>query len=168
MSNPRWIVAAVVLALVTAGAHADPDKDESGKGGERYEYEGDKHGEYKREERKGGRHEAGGYGGERGHYFERHGYSHLNIPAGHYPPPGECRVWYPDQPSGHQPPPVKCRDASVPPGAWLIRHPVDRPQYVHVEVYETVVADPRRPPGVMVIGEFDIGSGSFVRVVATP
>lgn len=30
------------------------------------------------------------------------------IPAGHYPPPGECRVWHPDRPAGHQPPPEPC------------------------------------------------------------
>lgn len=30
------------------------------------------------------------------------------VPAGHYPPPGECRVWYPDRPAGHQPPPEPC------------------------------------------------------------
>lgn len=31
-----------------------------------------------------------------------------DIPAGHYPPPGECRVWHPDRPAGHQPPPEPC------------------------------------------------------------
>ncbi len=30
------------------------------------------------------------------------------IPPGHYPPPGECRQWYPDRPAGQQPPPVPC------------------------------------------------------------
>lgn len=30
------------------------------------------------------------------------------IPPGHLPPPGECRVWYPDRPAGHQPPPQRC------------------------------------------------------------
>ena len=29
--------------------------------------------------------------------------SRLDIPYGHYPPPGECRVWYPDRPPGQQP-----------------------------------------------------------------
>lgn len=30
------------------------------------------------------------------------------IPPGHLPPPGECRVWYPERPAGHQPPPYRC------------------------------------------------------------
>jgi hypothetical protein len=92
-----------------------------------------------------------------------HGYMRLNIPAGHYPPPGECRAWYPDRPPGHQPPPVKCGQAQIPPGAWLIRHPVDLPDHVHVVVYE-----PKRPSTVLVIGEFEIGTGAFVRVVLQP
>ena len=45
-----------------------------------------------------------------------------HIPPGHLPPPGECRIWYPDRPPGHQPPPGDCRALSrrVPPGAELI------------------------------------------------
>ena len=47
----------------------------------------------------------------------------LKIPKGHMPPPGKCRVWYPNRPPGHQPPPGDCEDLRhhVPPGAWLIR-----------------------------------------------
>jgi hypothetical protein len=39
------------------------------------------------------------------------------------PPPGKCRIWYPDRPPGQQPPPGDCYDLErhVPPGAWLIR-----------------------------------------------
>lgn len=33
------------------------------------------------------------------------------VPPGHLPPPGECRVWYPDRPPGQQPPPTDCRSA---------------------------------------------------------
>ena len=46
----------------------------------------------------------------------------LGIPPGHLPPPGECRIWYPDRPPGHQPPPGPCRvlKHKVPPGAYLI------------------------------------------------
>src|SRR3712207_6576922 len=39
----------------------------------------------------------------------RHGGYH--VPNGHLPPPGECRVWYPDRPPGQQPPPTNCRAA---------------------------------------------------------
>ena len=44
----------------------------------------------------------------------------LDIPNGHLPPPGSCRVWFPDRPPGHQPPPTSC-DVEVPAGAVLIR-----------------------------------------------
>lgn len=45
------------------------------------------------------------------------------IPAGHMPPPGECRIWYPDRPPGQQPPPGDCRSLrhQVPPGAIFVQ-----------------------------------------------
>lgn len=54
---------------------------------------------------------------DRDHDRRRHDFK---IPAGHYPPPGSCRIWYPDRPAGHQPPPTSCR-VRVPHGAYLIR-----------------------------------------------
>lgn len=44
------------------------------------------------------------------------------VPPGHAPPPGQCRIWFPDRPPGHQPPPGDCHDLerSVPPGATII------------------------------------------------
>ena len=49
-------------------------------------------------------------------------HGHRHIPPGHLPPPGMCRIWYPDRPPGHQPPPGDCRVLSrqVPRGAWLV------------------------------------------------
>ena len=94
----------------------------------------------------------------RGSYFHEHGYTRLRIPPGHYPPPGECRIWYPDRPPGRQPPPGRC--SPVPPGAWVLRNPGDLPGRVHVEVYEL-----RRPNTIRVVGEFEIATGVFVRVV---
>jgi hypothetical protein len=32
----------------------------------------------------------------------------LDIPPGHLPPNGQCRLWYPDRPPGLQPPPAPC------------------------------------------------------------
>jgi hypothetical protein len=45
------------------------------------------------------------------------------IPPGHMPPPGKCRLWFPGKPPGQQPPPGDCceLEKQVPPGAWLIR-----------------------------------------------
>jgi hypothetical protein len=85
------------------------------------------------------------------------------IPNGHLPPPGECRIWYPDKPAGHQPPPFKCgqADGRVEPGGWLIS-PGPQPQEVKVAVY-----DARRPGIVIDIGIFDARTGSMIRVVGT-
>lgn len=44
----------------------------------------------------------------------------LDIPPGHYPPPGHCRVWYAGRPPGQQPPPVQCDRVSVVPGAFVL------------------------------------------------
>jgi hypothetical protein len=52
-----------------------------------------------------------------------HPSAHASVPPGHRPPPGKCRIWYPDRPPGHQPKPGDCRELErrVPPGASLIR-----------------------------------------------
>jgi hypothetical protein len=49
--------------------------------------------------------------------------THAGIPPGHMPPPGACRIWYPDRPPGHQPPPGPCEVLywQVQPGAVLVR-----------------------------------------------
>jgi hypothetical protein len=135
----------MLLAGITV-SYADQGKDASGKKGK-------------------GKKEAAAHHSQeddRDSYFHRHGYTRLRIPPGHYPPPGECRIWFPDRPPGHQPPPGNCHRLAehVPPGAWLIRHPEDDQDHVHVSVY-----DDRRPGSVLVVGEFKIGSGVFVRVV---
>lgn len=53
---------------------------------------------------------------------ERPRYVKDSIPRGHLPPPGLCRLWYPDRPPGHQPPPDSCAalKGQAVAGAWLI------------------------------------------------
>lgn len=54
------------------------------------------------------------------HYPPDEGY--YDIPPGHMPPPGKCRIWYPGLPAGQQPPPDDCDYLRyhVPFGARLI------------------------------------------------
>jgi len=46
----------------------------------------------------------------------------LKVPPGHYPPPGECRLWYAGRPPGQQPAPTKCQNllGRVPKGAFIL------------------------------------------------
>ncbi|CAI8727887.1 TPR_REGION domain-containing protein [Pseudomonas sp. IT-P74] len=50
-------------------------------------------------------------------------YAEVEIPRGHMPPPGKCRIWFPDRPPGQQPAPGKCKKLRyrVPSGAYLVR-----------------------------------------------
>jgi hypothetical protein len=165
------LVAGMFLLTASGLAFADPKKNESGKGDgdagrrapppEWSDKKGSKgppgEGHNKRDDNYrgvegGSRHESGRS------YFHQHGYTQLNIPPGHFPPPGECRIWFPGRPPGQQPPPGDCR--RVPPGAWVIRHPRDLPGRVHVAVYE-----PSGAVSLRAIGEFEIASGLFIRVV---
>jgi len=50
-------------------------------------------------------------------------YDDVVIPRGHLPPPGKCRIWFPDRPPGYQPAPGNCKKLRhrVPPGAFLLQ-----------------------------------------------
>lgn len=52
----------------------------------------------------------------------REGRSDVHIPPGHYPPPGQCRVWHPERPPGQQGPPGDCDqlERERPSGAYLV------------------------------------------------
>ncbi len=94
-----------------------------------------------------------------------HDRSGIGIPAGHLPPPGKCRVWFPDRPPGHQPPPGPCETLryNVPLGAKLV---YGGPRSGGEEwLAEPVLADP--PPWAPAHGyrsQFaDIGGGTCDR-----
>jgi hypothetical protein len=111
MIRIKHSVIAIVASCVATIALADPDKDEKRDGRWREQkqerYDSDEHG--KRDEWRHGHRDHGGH-------------SQVNVPPGHLPPPGECRIWFPDRPAGHQPPPGDCRELSrkVPRGAVLV------------------------------------------------
>jgi tetratricopeptide (TPR) repeat protein len=50
-------------------------------------------------------------------------YAEVEIPRGHMPAPGKCRIWFADRPPAHQPAPGKCKKLRyrVPAGAYLVR-----------------------------------------------
>ena len=93
----KLLTAVAGAALLAAPAYADPDKDESGNG-YRERFERWDRGDYREDEDRDYR----DYRSYRGRY---------SIPAGHLPPPGECRVWFYERPAGQQPPPTNCGDA---------------------------------------------------------
>jgi hypothetical protein len=51
------------------------------------------------------------------------GNSAANVPPGHMPPAGKCRIWYKNRKAAHQPAPGNCKKLKkkVPAGAVLIR-----------------------------------------------
>lgn len=75
----------------------------------------------------------------------------FKIPPGHYPPPGECRLWVPGRPPGHQPSPKPCGriQAPVPPSARLIRRPARRANRVKVAFYHESQKGPRGRRGYL-------------------
>jgi hypothetical protein len=68
-----------------------------------------------------------GSGSDSGHGHDQpvlhNGHGKADIPPGHMPARGECRIWYHGREPGQQPPPGKCKQfhGKVPAGATLIR-----------------------------------------------
>ncbi len=75
---------------------------------------------------------------------ERH--EAYGIPKGHLPPPGHCRIWYPNRPAGHQPPPQRCPIAvrQIPLGAYVVSRVEGDNKRALVHVYSG------QKPGVVV------------------
>ena len=83
----------------------------------------------------------------------------LGIPPGHYPPPGQCRVWLPGRPPGHQPRPVKCNSVGeVPLGAWVLHRPTKDRKVVEVTAYHEST-----PKIVVSVGYYDSKTGILLR-----
>ena len=79
----------------------------------------------------------------------------LGVPPGHYPPPGQCRVWIPGQPPGRQPRPSSC-DAldQVPLGAWVLYRPPDHSRILEVTRYHDT-----RPSVIVSVDYYDTKTG---------
>lgn len=85
----------------------------------------------------------------------------LDIPPGHMPPIGECRIWIPGTPPGRQP----HRDSGdcdqitreAPAGSWVVYRPTFEKKLVHVRVIDT-----RRAGVVVAVRVYD-ETGKFVR-----
>ncbi len=84
----------------------------------------------------------------------------IGIPPGHFPPPGQCRVWHPGTPPGHQPRSGPCSvvERNVGPGDWLLYRPTDEKKVVRVSVY-----DPRSPGVRIAVRVYDYRTGRFLR-----
>jgi hypothetical protein len=85
--------------------------------------------------------------------------SQLRVPPGHYPPPGQCRLWYPGRPPGHQPQPASCRslERSAPAGSWVLYRPPNDKKVVHARVI-----DPKRAGVVVVVRVYDVERGTYL------
>ncbi|MDH5804383.1 MAG: hypothetical protein OEZ54_04290, partial [Gemmatimonadota bacterium] len=73
--------------------------------------------------------------------------ANLNVPPGHFPREGQCRIWIPGTPPGNQAAPRNCRgiEASAPAGAMILRRAAGeesralvRVQFVNAEQAGTV------------------------------
>ena len=105
----------------------------------------------------GGSHPGGGKPGPP--HAVRGPVASLGIPPGHYPPPGQCRVWVPGTPPGHQPKPSPCTalNGNIPVGAWVIYRPSKDKKAVEVTAYHKST-----PALVVSVHWYDVASGKLL------
>jgi hypothetical protein len=86
----------------------------------------------------------------------------LEVPPGHIPPAGTCRVWFPGQPPGRQPKAGACAsvERTAPAGSWILYRPTADRRVVHVRE-----VDARRAGIVVNVRVFDAASGAYLRDV---
>jgi len=86
----------------------------------------------------------------------------LDIPPGHLPQPGECRIWIPGTPPGRQPHRASSEcdriTREAPAGSWVVYRPTADRKVVHVRV-----VDARRPGVLVTTRVFDAVSLQFLR-----
>ena len=82
----------------------------------------------------------------------------VGIPREYIPPPGNCRVWYPDRSPDEQPQPERCLEIpEVPVGAWLVYGGAV------VKTYRIEENDLLHPGTVKYMNYFELESGRFLR-----
>jgi hypothetical protein len=84
----------------------------------------------------------------------------LKVPPGHFPKPGECRLWFPDRPPGQQPAPGSCLGLGriAPAGTWILYRPSNDKKVVHARVI-----DPKKDGVVVVVRVYDSKKGTYLR-----
>lgn len=86
----------------------------------------------------------------------------LNIPPGHLPEPGECRIWIPGTPPGRQPHRASSDCETItrqaPAGSWVVYRPTADRKVVHVRV-----VDARRAGVLLTVRVFDVETLKFLR-----
>jgi len=83
----------------------------------------------------------------------------LGVPPGHFPPPGQCRIWMPGVAPGQQAKCVPCTaiDGEIPPGAWVLYRPSREKNLVRVTTY-----DRHSPRSVLSVGWYDAATGELL------
>ena len=80
------------------------------------------------------------------------------IPHEYIPPPGNCRIWYPDRSPEEQPAPERCLEIyDVPAGVRLVYGGA------MIKTYRIEEYDPERTGVVTFINYFELESGRFLR-----
>ena len=84
----------------------------------------------------------------------------LKVPPGHYPPPGQCRLWYPGRPPGQQPKAGNCVSITrvAPAGSMVLYRPTDDKKVVHARV-----VDSKRDGVIVVTRIYEVEKGTYLR-----